>query len=351
MKKPALRVKEVEILMLTKHLSIMIKAGIPILESLSTLQEQAKTKAARMVLAGVAESVRGGAKLSEGLAQYPKVFDNLYVSVVQIAEESGTLEESLAYLVTQRTKSYQLKKKVQSAMMYPALVLSVTGLIGGAIAFFVLPQLVEFFSLLDVELPLSTRILIGAGEIMRDWGWLIGIVLVGIVMGFLALMRGRKFRKRVQKMILKFPIVGVIVQEANVATVARNLGVMVKNGVPLMQALTATANTLTSLPLKDELIKVGEKVKGGGEMGGNLLKYAPSYPTLMARMVQVGEKTGKLDESLIYLAEFFEEEVEEKAKNLSTVLEPIMLVTIGLVVAGVAMAVISPIYELTGNIR
>jgi len=338
--------------MLTKHLSTMIRAGIPLLESLSTLEKQAKSKAGKAVIAGVRDEVEGGVKFATALSKYPKSFDPMYIGMIQIAEESGTLEESLSYLVIQLTKNIQLKKKIKAALMYPTLVVAVAVVMGGLIAIFVLPKLTGFFLAIEVELPLSTRVLLWIANFMEVWGWLVGIGIIAMGIIWKLLMRGEGFRRVWQKMLMRMPAVGRVVSESTYAQLMRNLGMMVKNGVPMLSAIDTVTRTMDLLPVRDVLEKVAEEVKGGMGIGESMEKVGGKvFPSLLIQMVMVGGKTGKIEETLLYLADYYEDEVDEAAKTLNTLLEPILLILVGLMVAWIALAVISPIYELTGSIR
>ncbi len=223
---------------------------------------------------------------------------------------------------------------------------------GGLIAIFVLPKLTGFFLAIEVELPLSTRVLLWIANFMEVWGWLVGIGIIAMGIIWKLLMRGEGFRRVWQKMLMRMPAVGRVVSESTYAQLMRNLGMMVKNGVPMLSAIDTVTRTMDLLPVRDVLEKVAEEVKGGMGIGESMEKVGGKvFPSLLIQMVMVGGKTGKIEETLLYLADYYEDEVDEAAKTLNTLLEPILLILVGLMVAWIALAVISPIYELTGSIR
>lgn len=339
-------------LLFTKHLAVMIKAGIPITEALATLVDQTKSQAFKKVLSGVLSDVENGQSLAKSLEKFPKVFDEFYVSLVEIGEESGTLEGNLEFLSLQLAKDYSLRKKIQGAMLYPGLVFTATFIMGGFIALFVLPKLVDFFSAFEIKLPITTRILLFFANTMKNYGVFIfgGLVLFMFVSSLvLSLPKVKPWWHRV---ILKFPLFGEMLAYGQLARFARNLGTLIKSGVPVTKSLETTADTLSNLKFKNDLNEINEYLTKGKNIGDALdsKKYA-EFPPLVSKMISVGEKTGKLEETLLYLGDFYEDEIDNISKNLTTILEPVLLIAIGLIVGFVALAIISPIYELTGSIR
>ena len=342
---PALKIFQPKInfqdkLFFTKHLATMIKAGVPIEEALETLSEQGKNKIIKETLAMVSKQVQNGKSLHESLKKTGE-FSELYLNLISVGEESGTLEESLEFLAKQLAKDYSLRQKVTAALMYPSLVLSATIIMGGFIALYVLPKLVDFFEAFDFPLPLSTRILLFIANAAKNFGVLIAITIVLSFLGLYSLVQ-----------IIQLPIIGNLFWYNQLARFSRNFGVLLKAGIPITRSLEITANTLTNAKFASDTKKIAELLNKGKNIHDILdnQKFT-EFPSLVTKMVEVGEKTGKLEDTLIYLADFYEEEIDNISKNLSTVLEPILLLTIGLVVGFVAMAIISPIYELTGNIR
>lgn len=338
--------------MFTKHFEVMVKSGIPLADAVATLKDQTKNNAFKKVLEGVLADVNNGQTLNKAFSLYPKVFDSLYLSLIEIGEKSGKLEENLAYLSEHMTKSYEFKKKVQGAMIYPALVLISTFVIGLVLSFFVLPKLVDLFSSLDVTLPLSTKILLFAANSMKNYGLFIGIG-IAIVAAFLTyLLRLSNIRPKWHAFLLSIPVFGTLMQNIELSSICRNLGVMLKSGLPITTTLEAEHKATDNLVYKEYLAQVLKSVDKGKSIEDTLsVKDYKFIPQFMVKMIGVGEKTGKLEDTFVYLGDFFEEEVDNTTKNLANIIEPILLIIIGMVVAFVALAIISPIYQLTGSVR
>lgn len=336
----------------TKHLSLMLKSGIPIDDILSTLATQAKGELFRKVLTQVAEDVSRGQSLTKALSKHPRVFSPFYRSLVEVGEESGTLEESLFYLVEQMEKEHTLAQKVQSAMLYPAIVLTATGVIGFAIAFFILPQIVTLFESFQVELPLTTKILIWTAHFLKDWGLIALPALGAFIVGLAFFLNLPTIKPHWHALLLRLPIFGYLFQNVALAAVCRNLGIMLKSGVPITSALDTSAEVEENLVYKRDLGKIAEEVKKGKTLESIFIEQKfKEFPIFMVRMIGVGEKSGNLEENLAYLGDYFESEVDTIANNLTVILEPALLLFIGGVVAFVALSIISPIYQITGSIK
>lgn len=339
-------------LMFTKHFSMMLKSGIPLAEVIATLKDQTKNSAFKKVLEGVLKDINNGQSLSKALALYPRIFNSLYLNLVGVGEKSGSLEENLHYLVTQQEKSYEFHKKVQSALLYPAIVLIATFGVGISLSLFVLPKLLDLFKSLDAELPLSTKILMFFAQLMKDYG----VIITGSLFLFCFLLyftlNTKTLKPRWHLFLLALPTFGTLLQNIELSSICRNLGTMLKSGLPLTSALEAEHQTVTNLVYKDYLAQILKSVNKGQTIEETLLSNRFNcIPHFMAKMIGVGEKSGRLEETFLYLGDFFEEEVDDVTKNLANILEPILLLVIGAVVAFVAMAIISPIYQLAGSIR
>jgi type IV pilus assembly protein PilC len=328
----------------------MLKAGIPIDEGINTLLEQTKNQYFRTVLEDALEGIRNGQTLAESLEKHKNAFNHFYISLIRISEESGTLEENTSFLADQLNKSYILKKKIQGAMLYPSLIVAAAITMGGFISFFILPQLVDFFDSFEVELPLTTKILLSIAGFMENHG----VVFFGgnilALIGFSFAVKIPKIKMLWHKTLLKIPIAGKIIGLDQLAKFSRNLGVLLKSGVPISKALSVTANTLSNLRFREIATITEDGVTGGSNMYEILLKNKfKEVPAIFTTMVKVGEKSGTLESSLLYLGDFYEEEIDGFSSNLTTIIEPVLLLSIGLVVGFIAVAIVTPIYELTGS--
>lgn len=346
------RIKFLDKLLFTKHLAMMVKSGITLSESIDAIASQTPSNKFRVVLMKISEDIKNGNSFPQSLKKHPKVFSQFYVTLTEVGEESGTLDESLKYLADQLAKEYILAKKIQGALLYPTIVLVAVGLVGIGMSIFVLPQLANLFESLNVELPLPTKILLFFANVMKNYSV---FVIAGIIVFFVLfriLIKLPSIRPKWDSLLLSFPIFGPLFQNKEMTSLCRNLGVMLKSGLPITKALEVEDIGTENLVFKGYVEAILKSVSKGKEIReeldqGNYIRFSP----IAIKMIGVGEKTGKLDEALLYLGDFFEDEVDNTAKNLSVVLEPIILLVIGVIVGFVALAIISPIYELTGSIK
>jgi type IV pilus assembly protein PilC len=346
------RVRFVDKLLFTKHLAVMIKSGIPIGDAIDAIAQQTQNAAFKKLLNAILADIDNGQSFEKALSKHPKVFDAFYINVISIGEQSGTLEKNLEYLADQLKKNYEFSKKVHGALLYPTIVLTIAFIAGGSISIFVLPQLVDLFSSLDVELPLATKILLFIATTMRDYGILIGIGFVGLLFALKMLITVPRVKWYWDQILLSMPGLGPFLRDVEIAFLCRNVGIMLKSGLTITAALNAQHNATTNLIFKKYINDLSVIVDKGQPIAEKLTPKAfPHIPQLVPKMLGVGEKTGKLDESFLYLGDFFSDEVDNYSKNLSTLIEPVILIGIGLVVAFVALAVISPIYQLTTGIH
>lgn len=346
------RVTVLDKLLFTKYLAEMLKSGIPLDEAIDTARDQSKNQFFKQVLSKIKQSVNNGQPLSKALAAYPDAFDPFYISLVKVGEESGNLESNLGYLSTQIKKSYEFNKKVKGALLYPGLILSTALIAGGGLAVFVLPQLVDLFKSLNTDLPLSTRILLWVAQLMKDYGIVIIGGVIGMIVAIPVLLATPWLKPKWHHLLLRLPGLGILIQNIQLTQISRNIGLMLKSGITVLPALKTEYQATTNLVYKDYLKRLITAAESGKklseEMNSHRFKF---FPTIFSKMLGVGEETGKLDETFLYLGDFFEEEVDEMTKNLSTIIEPVLLLLIGLVVGFIALAIISPIYQLTGSIK
>lgn len=346
------RATDLDKLLFTKYLAEMLKSGIPLDEAISTARDQSKNKYFKNIISVVEKSVKNGQSLHKSLSKFPDDFGPLYTSLVKVGEDSGNLEANLGYLAIQIKKSYEFKKKIQGAMLYPGIILATTLMAGGGLAIFVLPQLVDLFKSLNANLPLSTKILLWTAQVMKDYGiFILGGAAAILILGGVIL-QTPQVKPKWHRFLLSLPGIGLLLQNIQLTSLCRNLGLMLKSGITLVPALEIEYEASENLVYKEYVKRLINAAETGKELSEEMRLHRFTFlPTIMTKMVGIGEKTGKLDETLLYLGDFFEEEVDETTKNLSTIIEPVLLLVIGLVVGFVALAIISPIYEITGSIK
>lgn len=347
-----LRISLLDILLFTKHLSVMLKSGIPLNESIASLRDQTKNSRFKKILTDILDEVENGQKLEKALSKHKDIFSPLYISLIGIGEKSGNLEDNLEYLALNLKKSYEFNKKIQGALLYPKLILAATFIMGMFISLFVLPKLVDLFKSLDVKLPLSTKILLFVANVMKKFGILILLGLIGLGSLISFFLRTDFMKPKWHKFLLLLPIIGSLNQNIELTAICRNLGIMLKSGLTITTALEVQLKATSNLVYQSYLTNLLKEVEKGKKLSDEMAtaKY-PYIPTIMSKMIGVGEGTGKLEDVFIYLGDFFEEEVDDYTKNLSNTLEPILLLVIGVMVAFVSLAIISPIYQLTSGIH
>ncbi len=345
-------VSKLDILFFTKHLSVMLKSGIPLPESITTLKEQTKNITFKGVLTKVQANIENGQTLESSLAKHSNVFSSLYISLVGIGEKSGKLEENLEYLAEQLRKGYDFNQKIQGATLYPKLILAATFIMGMFISLFVLPQLVDLFKSLDVKLPITTKILLFLANTMKNYGVIIAGAVVGAGILISLLLKTSFIKPKWHKLILLLPLIGNLNQNLEMVSFCRNMGVMLKSGLTITDSLKAQFNATDNLVYKGYMENLLKSVEKGKKLSSEMSNKKYQFiPAIVTKMIEVGEGTGKLEDIFIYMGDFFEEDVDDTTRNLSSILEPVLLLLIGIVVAFVSLAIISPIYELTGGIR
>ncbi len=344
------RIKPVDKILLAKHLSLMLLAGVPLNQSILEMQSEASAPFLKKILKELSAEIKSGKTVAATLAKHEKAFGPLFVNMIKIGEESGTLEESLKHLAAQLEKNYELKKKIKGAMMYPVLVLGATITIGLGLAIFVLPKLLVFFKSLDFKLPLITRIVLATiGNLEKYGTWYIAGA-IGFVVLLKALLKLPKFKLFFDHLLTEMPIFGKIIKKMNMAYFTRTLATLLKSGVNIVEALSISAATLNNSAYKSVLEKAASEVRKGKNLGSFLKQNPRLVPSMVTKMVEIGERSGNLETTLFYVADFYEKEVDEISKNLADILEPILLIGVGLMVAVLAISILMPIYQFTSSI-
>ncbi len=339
-----------EKMIFARHLSAMIRAGLSLDRGLQILAAQTKNNRFRKVLILVEENVRQGQSFSDSLAKYPEIFPELFISMIKIAEASGNLEGILNNLAVHMEKDYELRSRVRGAMVYPSVIIAVMLGIGILMMTMVVPKLASTFEELKVELPWTTNLVIGTSQFLSEhfiWG-LVLLVLLAIFIRALAKTPAGK--RAFDFVILNFPIFSQLSRKINSARFSRNLSSLVEAGVPIMTALQITSQTISNSFFRESLVFASQQIQKGDPLSKILQKFGNLYPVIVVQMIEVGETTGSLSEILQNLANFYEEEVNAITKNLSAVIEPVLMVIIGAVVGFFAISMIQPLYSIMEQI-
>lgn len=331
------------------HLRVMIGAGLSVMEALRILGKELTNKNLKAVVQQVTKDVEAGTELSTALGKHPKVFSSMYVQMIAAGELAGKLEESLSQMVFQMKRSYQMASNIRSAMMYPTVIISAMVVVGILMATMVLPKLVVLFEEFDSELPLPTRVLIAVSHVMGNPFYL-ALIIIGTV-GFVALhistmKRSENYKRHTHSFMLHLPIFGPVIKQINLARFSLTLSSLLKSTIPIIDATKITADTCGNMLYSEALTRASEDMKQGQPLSDVLHRYPFLFPPMVTEMVLVGERTGEVEQLLQELAEFFSTEVDHTMKNFTIIIEPVIIVLLGLAVAGIAVAVIMPMYSL-----
>lgn len=344
-------VKTGELVIVTKNLSGMLRAGLPLSRALSVLEKQTRNKTLNKILKSVTEDINGGSTFSSGLEKFPRVFSKLFTSMVRAGEESGNLAGTLSEIGVSLEKSNSLTKKIKGALIYPGVVLSAMILIGILMFAIVVPTLAKTFKELGAELPSTTKAIIFVGEFFSQYLALSLVSLIGFVVGLVYLFRARFMAPYIDYVVLRLPIIGKIAKELNTARTARTISSLLLSGVSITRAIEITEDVVQNLYYKKVLKEAITAVEKGAPFSEVFEANPKLYPIMMSEMVQVGEETGKLSDMLLQIALFYEEEIENKTKNLSTIIEPVLMVLIGAGVGFFAVSMIAPLYSILDHIK
>lgn len=339
------RISLTEKLMFARNLSVMIKAGLSLTRALETLERQTTSSAFKLVIHDIVEHIKKGISFTESISKHPRVFSTLFSAMVSAGELSGKLDESLTILAEQMKNEHELRRKVRGALIYPAVILCVMLLIGILMLIYVVPTLTATFADLGIELPTSTRIILGASGFLLAHGFLSFIAFVGVFFLGSVFMRTDAAKRGLDVLIIKMPLIGNIAKEVNSARTARTMSSLIQSGVSILETLAITRDVLQNHLFQAILADARESIQKGESMTNAFNKHPELYPILVSEMIAVGEETGKTAEMLERLAEFYEGEVSAATKDLSGVVEPFLMVLIGAVVGLFAVSMIQPLYS------
>ena len=325
--------------------SVMMGAGVPLVRCLSILQGQTENMAFSKVILTIRSDVEGGSTLSAALAKHPRVFDTLFVNLVRAGEAGGILDGILKRLASYLESSEALKSKVKGALTYPVVILSIAGLVVLALIMFVLPQFKSIFESMNVELPFITQFLLQLSDMLVDWWFVIIPCIFVIPWAIMEFFRTEKGAKLYDTYILKMPAIGGMMRKMAVARFTRTLGTMITSGVPILQALEVTAATAGNVVIKEAVDSTRNSIREG-ESIAEPLKNSSVFPPMVVQMISVGEETGELDKMLMKIADFYEVEVDNAVKGLTSIIEPVVIVFMGLIIGGIVMAVFMPMLTL-----
>lgn len=340
-------VKRIEIVYMAKNLSAMLTAGLSISRALSVIERQSSNKYLKAIATGLAESVKKGSSFHEALQLYPRVFPEIFVAMARAGEESGSLADSLSVVALQMERSEELIRKIKGAMIYPAIVIAAVIVVAILMLIYVVPTLTSTFASLGAEVPLTTQIIVGLSDFMVANVLLVLLIIALLLINGWLFVRSKTGRRLILSVSLLLPVIGELVRETYAARTARTLSSLLSSGVPVLDALSITKAVVHAEAFASVLEEAETHVKKGEPLSAAFSERSKLYPLLMSDMLAVGEETGKVAEMLKQVAEFYEGEVAQKTKDLSTIIEPALMLFIGVMVGIFAVSMIAPIYQLS----
>ncbi|HEX3585074.1 MAG TPA: type II secretion system F family protein [Candidatus Angelobacter sp.] len=332
-----------------RQFSVMIDAGLPLVQCLEILAANQENQVFQKCLTGVRQSVEGGSTLSNAMRQYPKIFDDLTTNMVEAGEAGGILDTILQRLATYVEKAVKLKSAVKSALIYPVSVISIACLVVGCLLKFVVPIFANMFVSMGVDLPLPTKIVIGLSNFVGRFWWLIFAFFIVTFVAVKFVRKDPKGRYMFDKMLLGLPVLGGVLRKIAVARFTRTLGTLITSGVPILEGLSITARTSGNAVLEDALMKVRKAVEEGRTIV-DPLKESGVFPNMVTQMIGVGEATGAMDAMLQKIADFYEDEVDAATKDMLTLLEPIMIGFLGIAVGGIVISLYMPLFSMIAKL-
>lgn len=345
------RIKARDITVFTRQLAGLLRAGVPILRALTTIQQQTVNRSLQAVIMDISRSVRDGRTFSESLARHPVLFPEIYVNMVKSGESAGILDEILMRLAEARESDDELKSRVTAAIAYPGLVLAVGATSVFVILTFFLPRIMHLFEGMSQKLPLPTKIVMGVSSVFANY-WPVMILLLGA-----AILVGRRVLKTeagrlaTDAWVLRLPVIGNFARDTDIVRFSRTLSLLVKAGLSIDRALTLSANTLTNRRLRGAVLAAASETVQQGSTIADGFKRRPEIPQFVTNMTAVGEESGRLDEALLEVAAFYQRELDRDLRLVSTLLEPILILSVGVVVGFIIFAMLLPIFQLGQAIR
>jgi type IV pilus assembly protein PilC len=340
------RVKIRDVVIFSRQLAVMISATVPIVQALRILTKQTENVTFKIIISEIADEVDGGAKLSSSLARYPQVFSDFFIHMVRSGETTGKLDETLNYLADQQEKDYDLRSKIRGALTYPIFIIGGMVVLGVVMMIFVIPKLTSIITESGAELPLSTKVLIGtSGFLQKDW-WVLLIAMIALVVGFRAYVRTASGRYTIDRYKLRMPIFGPILRRIVLTRFAQSLSTLLQSGIPLTRSLEIVSDVIGNRLYKDLTLKTIKEIEDGNPLS-TIFAQSKEVPAILTQMMNVGEQTGRLDQILGKLADFYSTEVTNDVENLVSLIQPLILMVLGVAVGLLVSAILLPIYNIS----
>jgi type II secretory pathway component PulF len=339
-----------EFVIFSRQLAVMVEAKVPLMNSIKSIADQNTNPYFARTLYSILSNIDEGKSLTECLKRHPEVFSDLYINMVQSGEVSGNLQKSLEDLADNIEKNYALAQKIKGVLYYPAFILSAFFVVAFIMITFVIPKLMQMIKETNVKLPITTKILIFAGDFMQKWWWAVLIAIIFAIIGAVYYLRTEEGKNEMNIISLKIPLLGRVLRYIYLARFAENLSTLVKSGLPIVTALQISAKVIGNSVFEADIMEAAEKVKSGGTISEVLMKK-DTFPPMMSQMMKIGEETGKLDYTLSTMAKFYSREADQIVSNLSSIIEPVLIIILGIGVGTLVFSIIIPIYSITTSLR
>lgn len=339
-----------DLVLFTRQLSSILASGLTLMQALQILREQVQNSTMKDVVEGIISDVQEGKTFADSLSKYPKIFDRIYIALIRAAESSGFLDKVLLRLADNLEKSQNLKSTIRSALTYPVIIVVLMVIVMGVMMIFVIPQLTVLYQNLNIPLPFATQVVVGISNFtITFWPLIVGFI-IAMVFAFLRWKKTDTGELLWDGFKLKIPIFGMLIRKTIMAEFSRTFGLLVGAGTLVVQSLNESADTSGNRIYKSAISEVGKRVEKGVSIGDAMAAF-DLFPPILVQMVKIGEQTGKLDESLLKVSEYFEREVDDSVKTLTTAMEPFIMIVLGIGVSFLIISIITPIYNLTSSIQ
>ncbi len=342
-------VDQQELTIFYRQFATLVEAKVSITVALRAIEEQTENKLLGSVLIEMIGDVEDGMAFSESMTKHPEVFSPLAISMVRAGEISGNLQKSISFIADNTEKAYQLNSKVKSALMYPGFVLSAAVVIGFIVFTVILPKLTRIFDDMNVEIPWYTKLIMNTGNFMQSFWWLVLVLIAGVVASVLYYIKTDSGKEEFDQIKLKLPIIKKMLKYVYISRFSENLSVLLTGGIPIVKALIIVGDIVGNSVYKKIILRAAEEVKTGGVMSSVFSRYE-EFPPILGKMIKVGEETGKISDVLNNIAAFYDQEIDRMTKNMTALIEPILIVALGIGVAILVFAILMPIYSITSQI-
>lgn len=345
------RLSALERILLTDHLAAMMQSGTSLMEALETFGEDESARALPF-LSEIVSMIQQGKKLSQSMRRFPRIFSSYYCSLVAAGEISGKLDETFTHLAKELRREYEFHERIKSALLYPSLVLVVAFLVVSLLVLLVIPKITELTKSFGGDLPLATKIVSGVSVFLTQYGLVIISSFIALIIGFIMLLRRPQTKAMLDPYILRIPLIGKLIRHYDVARILRLIGSCLSYGIPLTTTFDAVADVVDNRMYKEACLRMRKRITKGMDLAQSFgLEGTFLFPAFIVRSVRGAEKTGSVDTALARLSTFFESDVDRTLKRITDLVEPALTIVLGLIVGSIALAVVGPIYQLTGKIR